>query len=218
VLVAVIVVVSAVSATAAQQITGGQVKDGSLSGRDVRDASLTGRDIRNSSVAGGDIRNSSLTGGDIRNQSISPRDLNFSAFHGPPGPTGERGPRGFPGPQGSPRLAIQEFAGSGIVAVPPRTVAQPSKEVVAVCPQRTWPFARQILSNLVGSDLPAVFTVATERVVERPEERAGLLIEILNLNGDAEIDVQLVATCVPLANDPVAARKLASGESRFRRR
>jgi len=66
------------TATAAKMITGGNVKDNSLTGRDVR--SLTTRDIRNSSLLAADFRAGQLP----------------------------RGERGQPGPAGTLGLAVRE--------------------------------------------------------------------------------------------------------------
>jgi collagen triple helix repeat protein len=78
---------------AVSQITGAQVKDGTLTGKDVDDRSLTGRDVRDGSLRRGDFRAGDLVPG--RQGPEGPEGP-----EGPPGTAGEQGPRGGLGPTG----------------------------------------------------------------------------------------------------------------------
>jgi hypothetical protein len=55
---------------AATQITGKDVKNGSLSGKDIKDKSLKGTDVKDESLTGTDVKDQSLTGTDLQKQSV----------------------------------------------------------------------------------------------------------------------------------------------------
>ena len=100
------------SANAKSQITGGDVKNGTLHGVDiahntitganVKTNSLTGGDIANGTIHGVDVANGTLTGADIKNGSLSASDLSASARASLRGQTGKQGVPGVPGKQGTP--------------------------------------------------------------------------------------------------------------------
>lgn len=50
---------------AAAQLTGKNIKNGSLSGKDVKNSSLKGKDVKDGSLTGADVRDRTLTGEDI---------------------------------------------------------------------------------------------------------------------------------------------------------
>jgi hypothetical protein len=62
---ALVLVSSAVGATAATMITGANVKDGSLTGADVKDSSLTGADLKSGAVAGIDVKDGGIGRADL---------------------------------------------------------------------------------------------------------------------------------------------------------
>lgn len=69
------VVISGTSAYAAAQITGAQIKNGTVTSVDVANNSLTAADLKNLSVTGADIATGTLTGAKIANGSIGAADL-----------------------------------------------------------------------------------------------------------------------------------------------
>ncbi|MEN5072831.1 hypothetical protein ABE437_03360 [Isoptericola cucumis] len=105
------VVGTATAASADRHISGGDVKNGSLTGVDIRNSSLTGSDIKNSSLTGADVGNGTLGGADVKNDSLSGADiksgslgvsdLSSSARAALKGATGKTGPQGDTGPAGT---------------------------------------------------------------------------------------------------------------------
>jgi hypothetical protein len=91
------IVSSAATATAAELITGKDVKDGSLTGKDVRDGRLTGADVKDESLTPSDVAGA-----------LGPTGPAGPA--GARGPTGPAGPGGLTGPKGNP--GPQGFTGS----------------------------------------------------------------------------------------------------------
>jgi hypothetical protein len=107
---------------AAITITGGNVRNGTLTGSDLKNESvkgadvdngtLTGSDLKSESVKGADIDNGTLTASDVKNGSLLADDLQSGQLPagpagpagppGPPGAVGPQGPSGAPGPPGAP--------------------------------------------------------------------------------------------------------------------
>jgi hypothetical protein len=104
-IVVVAILVGAGGATAAQVITGAQIRNNSVTGKDVRNNSLTGRDVRNKSLTRRDFR------GSVR----GPR--------GPQGPQGVQGVQGPVGPSGATNVTVRsgpvEPTGTSIAACNP---------------------------------------------------------------------------------------------------
>jgi hypothetical protein len=110
--------VGAGTATAAQLITGDDVKDGSLTSADVKYNSLTHRDIRDESVLARDIQN-----GEVALEDLTPWVQNklerrggdgrdgAAGGEGPAGPQGEQGPKGAPGAPGEDGVSGYESIG-----------------------------------------------------------------------------------------------------------
>jgi hypothetical protein len=87
------------SSYAALQITGRDVKDGSLTGADLKNGSVKGVDLKNGSVTSVDVKNGSLLAADFK-----PGELpaGTPGAPGPQGPTGPTGPQGETGATGQP--------------------------------------------------------------------------------------------------------------------
>jgi hypothetical protein len=93
-------VVGGGTATAAQLITGDDVKNGSLTNADIKNESLTHRDVENESLVSGDIRD-----GAVRNKDLSrwvQKRLDRRVRTGAAGPQGPAGPKGADGQDGAP--------------------------------------------------------------------------------------------------------------------
>lgn len=63
--VVVLVIAMAGTATAANLITGKQIKNNTITTQDVKNGSLTGQDLKNGSVAGADVKNGSIAVADL---------------------------------------------------------------------------------------------------------------------------------------------------------
>lgn len=72
-----------VVAHAARLVTGGDIKNGSVTTQDIKDGSLTGADIRDEGIKGADIKTSSITGGDVLESSLGtvPRARQLAPLH-----------------------------------------------------------------------------------------------------------------------------------------
>ena len=101
-----------------------------LGGTSYAAVEISGRDVRNGSLTGADIRDGSLTGRDVRSRSIGAGDLTAAAK----GPKGDTGPQGPAGPAGAPgsdatvdtsafvrRGAVSTVTAESDIAVPPNS-------------------------------------------------------------------------------------------------
>lgn len=89
---ALFVALTGTAIAAGPSITGGNVRDGTLSGLDVGDGSLSSIDVKNGSLTGADVkfgsldgtdvRNSGLTGSDVRDRALGTKDLRRGAVTG----------------------------------------------------------------------------------------------------------------------------------------
>lgn len=85
-------VTNPVVADVSRQITGKDIKDGTVTGRDVKDSTITGKDVRDKSLTKADFR------GDLTGPQ-GPQGVPGPA--GATGPAGPRGPVGLTGPAGA---------------------------------------------------------------------------------------------------------------------
>jgi hypothetical protein len=75
------------SSYAAFTITGGNIKNGTVTGTDVKDESVKGRDIDNGTLTGSDLKTGSVTSSDIDDGSLVAGDFKTGELPaGPPGP------------------------------------------------------------------------------------------------------------------------------------
>jgi uncharacterized protein YjbI with pentapeptide repeats len=96
-----------------------------ISGSNIRNGTLTGADLKNESVKGSDIDNGSLTGSDLKNGSVTSSDIgdgSLLASDFKPGelPAGPAGPAGPQGPGGLADVVVRRAD----VTIDPQTVAQ----------------------------------------------------------------------------------------------
>jgi hypothetical protein len=80
------------SSYAALTITGGNIKNGTVTGSDVKDESIKGRDIDNGTLTGSDLKNGSVTSSDIGDGTLTLSDFKSGVvLTGPPGAAGPQG-------------------------------------------------------------------------------------------------------------------------------
>jgi hypothetical protein len=100
------------SSYAALTITGGDIRNGTLTGSDLKDESVTRRDVDNSTITGSDLKDRSVTSSDIDDESLRATDL--KAGQAAAGPTG---PQGAPGETRAPtRRAVDVLLRTGETA------------------------------------------------------------------------------------------------------
>jgi hypothetical protein len=76
------------SSYAAVSLTGGNIRNGTVTGSDLKDESVKGRDVDNGTVTGSDLKNGSVASSDIDNGSLLSKDVKAGTPLGPQGPTG----------------------------------------------------------------------------------------------------------------------------------
>jgi hypothetical protein len=77
-----LVVALSTSATAALLITGGQIKNGTITKKDVKKDSLTGKQVKNKSIAGKDLKKNAVKGKHVKNHSLTGNDIKFGSLTG----------------------------------------------------------------------------------------------------------------------------------------
>jgi hypothetical protein len=80
------------SSYAALTITGGNIRNGTLTGTDLKDGSVTSRDADNGTITGSDLKDGSVTSTDVEDESLRATDV--KAGQAAAGPAGPQGPPG----------------------------------------------------------------------------------------------------------------------------
>jgi hypothetical protein len=77
-----LVVALSSSATAALLITGGQIKNGTITKKDVKKNSLTGKQVNNKSITGKDLKKNAVKGKHVKNHTLTGNDIRFGSLTG----------------------------------------------------------------------------------------------------------------------------------------
>jgi hypothetical protein len=77
-----LVVALSSSATAALLITGGQIKNGTITKKDVKKNSLTGKQVKDKSIAGKDLKKNAVKGKHVKNHTLTGNDIWFGSLTG----------------------------------------------------------------------------------------------------------------------------------------